>query len=454
MAADPLVDTLRAIVGEAHVLTDADLRATYETDWTRRFTGTARCVVRPANTAEVAAVLRACNDAGAAVVPQGGNTGLVGGGVPHSGEVVISLRRMNRVEALDAAGREVIVEAGVTAAALNEAAGVHGLTLGVDLASRQSATIGGMISTNAGGIHVLRHGMMRSQVMGLEFALTNGDVIDRLVAPSKDNTGYDLRHLMAGAEGTLGIVTRARLHLVPMMPARAVALAGFDSTDDAVALALAAKNQLADLEAAEFFVANGLELVRRHAKLTGPFAKDYAVYVLLEVAARVDPSAVFAEFLERETAGVDVAFATERADRERLWAYRERHTEAINAEGVPIKLDTAIPLPRLDEFLIEAPKVAHGACAGAQVVLFGHIADGSIHVNLLAESCDEEAVSDAVLRLVAKLGGSISAEHGIGVAKTPWLSLTRSAADIAAMRAIKSALDPGGIMNPSVLFGG
>ncbi len=453
MTTDPLVDSLSAIVGAANVLADRDQVASYESDWTRRFHGTARLVVRPANTSEVAAVIRAVAAAGASLVTQGGNTSLVGGGVPD-GDVVLSTARLKAVESIDASTGEAIVGAGVTCAALNDAASVHGLRLGVDLASRASATIGGMVATNAGGVNVLRYGMMRHQVLGLEFVLANGEVVDRLVGPSKDNTGYDLVHLLAGSEGTLAIITRVRVRLAPVFASNAVALLGFDSTDAAVGVVLAAKQQIGDLEAAEFFVADGLALVRKHTGLAAPFATDYPVYVLLEIANRVDTSDAFATFLDGvETAG-DIIFALDRADRDRLWAFRERHTEAINAEGVPVKLDTAIPLANLGRFLAEVPGVARAADLRARVVLFGHIAEGSIHVNLLGVEDHDEPVTTAVLELVAELGGSISAEHGIGIAKTPWLHLGRSAADIAAMRAIKQALDPGGVLNRRVIFGG
>ena len=449
--ADPLAATIRTIAGDANVFVDADMMSSYESDWTRRFHGHARMVIRPANTAEVAAVIRACAAAGASIVTQGGNTSLVGGGLPD-GDVVLSTARLGTIGAIDPAADEAIVGAGVTCAALNAAASANGLRLGVDLASRDSATIGGMVSTNAGGINVLRYGMMRAQVLGLEFVLANGEVVNRLVGPAKDNTGYDLVHLLAGSEGTLAIITRIRVRLVPVYAATAVALLGFDTTEAAISVVLAAKRLLPDLEAAEFFVADGLALVRKHTNMSSPFARAYPFYVLLEVASHLDTSNEFAAFLDGAVTGGDIAFATSRPDRARLWAYRERHTEAINAEGVPIKLDTAIPLGSIGRFLAEAPAVARAACPSARVVLFGHIAEGSIHVNLLGAEPNEDAVTTAVLELVAELGGSISAEHGIGIAKTPWLHLTRSAADIAAMRAIKHAMDPAGTLNRRVIF--
>ncbi|MBI5948758.1 MAG: FAD-binding oxidoreductase [Chloroflexi bacterium] len=443
---------LAAIVGAANVLTDADLRATYETDWTRRFTGSARLVVRPASTGEAAAVLRECTAAGAAVVPQGGNTGLVGGGVPRGGEVVLSTRRMQELGPVDTVAREVIVGAGVTLAQLNEHVRPHGLRLGVDLASRDSATLGGMVATNAGGINVLRHGMMRAQVAGVEAVLADGRVVSRLTGLKRDNTGYDLAGLLAGSEGTLAVMTRLRLRLVPSFPKVAVALMGMPDVAAAVDIAAMVRASLPSLNAAETFFAPGLELVCRHAGLAAPFAREYPVYLLLEAADINDPAPALAEVLAHVDAP-DTAFATEPRDRARLWAYRERHTEAISKEGVPHKLDVALPLASLPEFVERVGRAVTEADPGARAILFGHIADGNLHVNVLGPEPDDERVDEAVLRLVAGMGGSISAEHGIGVAKTRWLHLTRSAADIAAMKAVKAALDPKGTLNQGVIFG-
>jgi FAD/FMN-containing dehydrogenase len=447
-----LQDDLAAVAGHQHVITDSDLKASYETDWTRRFNGQALLVVRPASTAEVAAVLAACQAAGARVVPQGGNTGLVGGSVPRGGEVVLSTRRLTHIEPVEVAAGEVVAGAGVTAAALNAHTAEHGLRLGVDLASRDSATVGGMVATNAGGINVLRHGMMRAQVAGLEVVLADGRVIDRLQGLKRDNTGYDLAGLLAGSEGTLGVITRVRLRLVPVYAAHAVALLGLPNAAEVVRIAAAVRACLPVLHAAEIFLSEGLELVRKHARLAAPFASDYPAYLLLEAAAHADPAAALAEAIAKVAGDPPTAFATDPRDRARLWAYRERHTEAVNAESVPHKLDIALPLAAIPGFVDHVGPAITAACPGARQVLFGHIADGNLHVNILGAAPDDEAADEAVLQLVAALGGSISAEHGIGVAKARWLHLTRSAADIAAMRAIKAALDPAGTLNPGVIF--
>lgn len=449
---DTLASHLSALVGAEHVLTDPDLLATYETDWTRRYHGRARLVVRPGSTEEVAGVLRACAEAGAAVIPQGGNTGLVGGGVPRGGEVVLSLTRLTAIHDIDPVGGELTAGAGATAAAVQEAAGAHGWTLGVDLASRASATIGGMIATNAGGIRVLRYGGMRQQILGFEAVLADGTTLRRMAGLVKDNSGYDLGQLLAGSEGTLAVITAARLRLVPALPRRAVALLAFDSLAEALPAVARARAHLPSLEAAEAFFADGVDLVCRHAGLPLPFEAAHPCYVLLETASQRDETEMLVEVLGGIESARDSALATDRAQRERLWAYRERHTECINAEGVPHKLDVTLPASRLAEFEQEVRRVIADTVPGARPILFGHVSDGNLHVNILGLAPDDERADDAVLRLVASMGGSISAEHGIGVAKLPWLHLTRSEADIAAMRSIKRALDPANLLNPGVIF--
>jgi FAD/FMN-containing dehydrogenase len=445
-----LAERLAAICGVEHVLLDSDLKATYETDWTRRYSGNARLVVRPGGVDEVARVLVACGEAGAAVVPQGGNTGLVGGGVPRGGEVVLSLRRLTALGTVDTTGGEVTAGAGVTLAPLQEHVRAAGFNFGVDLASRDSATIGGMISTNAGGIRVLRYGPMRAQVIGIEAVRADGAVIRRMPGLSKDNSGYDLPGLLAGSEGTLAVVTQARLRLVPQFTARATALLALPSVDAALAV-VGHVRSLASLEAVELFFREGVELVCRHAGLARPFADDYPVYLLVECAARTDPTADLAGALA-DAVFSDSAIATERAQRERLWAYRERHTESINAEGVPHKLDVTVPLGRMSEFAAGVRGRLAAVVPEARAIIFGHVADGNLHVNVLGLAADDDRATDAVLRFVAELGGSISAEHGIGIAKARWLHLTRSPEDVATMRAIKQALDPGNVLNPGVIF--
>jgi FAD/FMN-containing dehydrogenase len=449
---DTLLDRLAAIVGERHVLTDPDLRAGYETDWTRRYRGSTPAVVRPASTGEVAAVIGLCRELGIAIVPQGGNTGLVGGGVPRNRELVLSLLRLDGVSDFDTGAGEVTAGAGVTLAALQETVRAHGWNFGVDLASRDSATIGGMVATNAGGIRVLRYGGMRHQLLGIEAVLASGAVVRRLPGLLKDNSGYDLPQLLAGSEGTLAVITAARLKLVPEQPRRAVALLAVDDVAAARRVVSTVRRALSSLEAAEVFFPEGLELVCRHAGVGPPFPAGHPCYLLLECAGQADESANLANVLARATGIRDSAMASDRPGRERLWAYRERHTESISAEGIPHKLDVTLPLGRLPEFERRVRGIIAAVEPDARPILFGHAGDGNLHVNILGLAPDDERPDDAVLRLVAELGGSISAEHGIGIAKMPWLHLTRSAADREAMRAIKRALDPAAILNPGVVI--
>ncbi len=443
---------LRTLVGDAHVITDPDLKASYESDWTRRFSGTARLVVRPANTAEVAAVVKACANEGQPLIPQGGNTGLVGASVPRGGEVVLSLSRLARSEPVDTMAAQVTAGAGVTIATVQQAARDAGLMYGVDLASRDSATVGGTIATNAGGLRVLRYGATRAQLMGIEAVLPNGEIIERMTGLAKDNTGYDLAGLLTGSEGTLAVVTRAILRLWNPPTSRATALVGVDSIAGAIAL-LGRVRGLASLDAIETFFDDGMALVCDHTGMNRPFPGAYPCYLLIECAGQSDPAEELASLLDGSPEVRAAAFAQERPQREALWRYREAHTESISANGVPHKLDVTLPLSRMVEFESAVRGAVEQATPGARAILFGHLGDGNLHVNVLGPADDDERADDAVLRLVASLGGSISAEHGIGVAKAPWLHLTRSPADIATMRAIKSALDPRGIMNPGAIFG-
>ena len=454
---DPLLATLAEIVGPAHVLTDPAMTASFETDWTRRFTGRAAAVVRPGSTDEVAAVMAALSGAGRPVVPQGGNTGLVGGSVPLHGEVVVSLRRLAAIDEVDVAAGQVTAGAGATPAAVDSAAARVGLAFGVDLAARDSATVGGMVATNAGGLRMFRYGGMRAQTAGIEAVLAGGRVISHLVGLAKDNTGYDLAGLLAGSEGTLAVITRLRLRLVPRLEHRTTGLLAFADADAALDALVTLRRLLpGTLEAVELFLADGVALVCDHLGLAPPFGRLDPVYLLVEVAGASDPTEELAEAVIGGVGdrALDGAVESEPAGRARLWRYREAHTEAINAAGVPVKLDVTLPFGELAGFLTAVSAAVGRAAPGARCVLFGHAGDGNVHVNVLGTEQPQRsaAVEDAVLRLVAGLGGSISAEHGIGVAKRPWLHLNRTPAEIDVFRAIKRALDPSGILNPHVLL--
>ena len=451
--ADPLLAALADVVGPAHVVTDPAMTAGYAVDWTGRFRGAARAVVRPGATAEVAEVLDRCRRAGAAVVPQGGNTGLVGGSVPLHGEVVLSLRRLAEVAAVDELAGQVTAASGTTLATVEARAAGSGLAFGVDLGARDSATIGGMIATNAGGLRLLRYGPMRAQVLGVEAALADGSVISHLGGLVKDNTGYDLAGLMCGSEGTLGVVTAARLRLVPAYERRVAALLAFPSTVAALEAVAHLRTTLPVLEAAELFFADGVELVCETLGMRPPFGEVHEAYVLAECADHGDPTPALAAAVDAlATPAAAVAVADDTPRRRDLWRYREGHTEALNIVGPPVKLDVTLPAGRLADFVPAVRAVASRIAPAARTYLFGHAADGNLHVNVVGVDPDDRAVEDAVLRLVASMGGSISAEHGVGTAKRAWLHLNRSDAELAAFRAIKRALDPDGVLNPHVLL--
>jgi FAD/FMN-containing dehydrogenase len=446
-----LIDALVAAVGERDVLVDDDVRASYETDWTRRFHGRARAVVRPGGAAEVAAVVAACREHGAAVVPQGGNTGMVGGGVPRDGEVVLSLGRLRELGEVDRATAQVTVGAGVTLAALQAHARAAGLDAGVDFGGRDSATVGGMVATNAGGIQAIRHGTVRARVAGLQAVLADGAIVDRRAGLLKDNAGYDLPALLVGSEGTLGVVTSVRWRLVPLLTARVAALVPLGSVAEVAALLARVRPALPSLHAAELMTDEGVQLVLDHLGASFPLARRSPAYLLLECAGYSDPTDELVSALDG--AGVeDAVVADESGERERLWRLREGYTEALNAAGIPHKMDVGVPLSELPRFVEDLGPVVERVAPGSMTIVFGHLGDGNVHVNVLGPDPDDDAVDEAVLRLAAACGGTISAEHGVGVAKARWLSLTRSDDELRAMKAIKRALDPDGILNPGAVL--
>jgi FAD/FMN-containing dehydrogenase len=445
-----LEHALAEVVGHGHVLTDPELTSSYERDYTGRYGGPARLVVRPANTREVAEVVRACAEHGAAIVPQGGNTGLVGGSVPRDREVLLSLRRLDELRDLDSAVGQVTVGAGATLAALQEAAHAAGEDAGLDFGARESCTIGGIVACDAGGARALRHGTARSHVVGMEAVLADGSIVSRMKGLTKDNAGYDLPALLVGSEGTLGIITRVRWRLVPQLPSRVAMLVPLSSASEAAELLACLRVTAPSLESCDFFLDDGLELVLAHQRRQSPIRERAPFYVLAEGAARYDPTEELAEALER--AGVeDALVADDTASREGLWKIREGHTDAINAAGIPHKLDVGVPLAALDGFLASVRDVAAEA-GGERVVLFGHLGDGNVHVNVLGAAPEDARVDDAVLELTLRCGGTISAEHGVGIEKAGWLERARGAAEVEAMRALKRALDPYDLVNPGVVL--
>jgi FAD/FMN-containing dehydrogenase len=340
--------------------------------------------------------------------------------------------------------------AGATIAGVQAAARQAGWDYGVDWAARDTATVGGSIATNAGGVRVLRYGDTRAQLLGVEAVLADGSIVSHLGGLLKDNTGYHLPSLVCGSEGSLAVVTAARLALVPRCHERVVALLGFGTVERALEACASLRRRLPSLEAAELFFADGVALVCEQLALPPPPIAA-PVYLLVECANHVDPSAALAR--EVEHAGVDdAAVAVEPPQRAALWRYREDHTEAINAIGPPHKLDVTLPQHALAAFCSDVRGLIASVSPSSRVWLFGHAADGNIHVNVTGVRPGDDRIDDAVLRLVVDRGGSISAEHGIGTAKKRWLPLNRSPAELAAMRSIKHALDPHGILNPNVLL--
>jgi FAD/FMN-containing dehydrogenase len=451
MGIDAALAEIVDVVSPVHVLADAESKAGYEVDWTRRFAGSTPAVARPGSVGEVAAVVEICRRHGVAIVPQGGNTGMVGGGVPLDGELVLSTRRLTGRLEIDRLSRQVIAGAGVTVEAVQQAAAAAGLRYPVDFGARGSATIGGSIATNAGGINLVRYGGTREQLVGVEAVLGTGSVVRRMGGLIKDNTGYHLPSLLCGSEGTLGVITEARLRLVAATPEHAVAMVAMESVEAAVA-AVARWRSLASLEAVELLFDECMELVLGAFQLARPLATRAPVYVLIELSGDADPGEDLAIAVGGVDGVLDAVVASDSARRQALWRLREEQAAAIQTVGVPHKYDVTIPQSALAAFTARAREVVSWVDPGARVWMFGHVGDGNLHVNVTGVAPDSVAVDLAVYELVVAFEGSISAEHGIGTAKARYLPLDRDPAELTAMRAIKSALDPDRILNPNVLF--
>lgn len=462
-----LLDSLAAVVGPAHVLkTTADM-APYLRDWRNRYQGSAQCVVRPGSTQEVSAVVAACAAAGVGIVPQGGNTGLVGGGIPGKGEVLVSLTRLNRIRSLDVDNNTITVEAGVILQQVQEAAAAANRLFPLSLAAEGSATIGGNISTNAGGVQVLRYGNMRELVLGLEVVLPDGRVWNGLRALRKDNTGYDLKHLFIGAEGTLGLVTAAVLKLFPRPQAQLTAWLAVPSPAAAVTLLGRLRERCGErVTAFELMGQTPLDMVRRHLpQVQQPLAQPHAWQVLLELGDtwREAPlaemlNAVLEPLLE-EGIVLDAALASNDTQALALWQVRESIPEAQKIEGYSIKHDISMPVSAIAPFIEQAGIALEKAFPQIRIVCFGHIGDGNLHYNLSPRSGDDTlflnhtaAINRIVHDLVHGFGGSISAEHGIGQLKISELKHYKNALELDMMRALKHAIDPAAIMNPGKLF--
>lgn len=465
-----LIAALQLIVGDKHVLTSEFDRAPFELDWRGRYKGQALCVVGPGDTAEVAAVVRACAQHGVAMVPQGGNTGLVGGGVPLEGgnEVVITLSRLNRVRAIDPANNTLTVEAGCTLAAVQAAAAEHDRLFPLSLAAEGSCQIGGNLASNAGGVQVLRYGNTRDLTLGLEVVLPDGQIWDGLRGLRKDNTGYDLKHLFIGAEGTLGIITAAVLKLFPMPRTRAVAWVALASAAEVINLLGNVRAACGErLTAFEIVGRPALELVLQHiARSVDPLRERAACYALIELsdpAADADLQTSLQGVLatEMEAGRIhDAVLAASDAQAQALWSLRENISEAQRLEGISIKHDIAVPISRIPDFLARTDAALCEAFPDVRIVAFGHAGDGNLHYNLSKPAATDNAafiaqtvaVNRIVHDIVHELGGSISAEHGLGQLKRDEITRYKSPVEMALMRSIKQALDPQGLMNPGKLL--
>ena len=455
-----LIQRLAAIVGAGQVLHEPADLAPYVHDWRGRYHGAAQCVVRPGSTQEVAAVVRVCAEAGVPIVPQGGNTSLCGASTPDaSGQaVVLSLGRMQQIAAVDGQNNTILVEAGCTLAAVQAAARAADRLFPLALASEGTCQIGGNLSTNAGGVQVLRYGNTRELTLGLEVVLANGEIWNGLRGLRKDNTGYDLKHLFIGAEGTLGIITRAVLKLFPLPKRQVTCWLNVASPAAAVDLLNRAKTTFdAQLTAFELISETALGLVLRHIPQMQRPGGMSPWYVLAEFSEAA-PVAVEQWLAERLATGEvsDGVLAQSEAQAQRLWALRENISEAQKIEGISIKHDIAVPVSRLADFLAQADALLAQAFPGIRVVAFGHVGDGNLHYNLSKPNADanqallirQAEVNGLVHDLVHALNGSISAEHGIGQLKRAEILRYKSPVEMALMRSIKQALDPNGLMNP------
>lgn len=463
---DAVLRRFGEVVGPQHAITDPAQQLPYLREWRDRYAGRAALVVRPGSTKEVAQTMRIASEAGVCVVPQGGNTGLVGGQIPSPDgtQIVLSLGRLTKVREIDHAGTAMIVEAGVTLADAQSAAEEAGRFFPLSLASEGSCQVGGVLATNAGGVGVLAYGNARALALGLEVVLADGQIWDGLRTLKKDNTGYDLRDLFIGSEGTLGIITAAALKLFPRPAEQATAFVALsDVTSVASLFQMAEAHAHASLSAFEFMNRLTLDLVLRHIPGTRlPFGQTAPWYVLLEISS-AEQDGRASETMERlltraSERGVitDAVLAQSVQQAQGLWRLREAASEAQKPEGGSIKHDVSVPVARIPEFLEKAAPIVQKVCPGARPVTFGHFGDGNVHYNVSQPPGMDKAeflalwepMAEAVHELVAATAGSISAEHGIGQMKRAALPHFKSAVEMDLMRKIKAALDPKGILNP------
>ena len=466
-----LLSRLADLLGPKGFATDDDVLAPWLSDWRGKYHGRTPAMLSPATTNEVAAAVRLCADDGVAIVPQGGNSGMVGGATPDASgdQLLLSTRRLNRIRAIDTTAGLAIAEAGVILENFHNAALAQGLRFPLTLGGKGSATVGGLVSTNAGGTQVLRHGTMRALVAGVEAVLPDGSIFDGLAPLKKDNRGYDLRHLFCGAEGTLGIVTAATLRLVPAAQDRATAWIGLESPDHALLLLRQLDAAIgAPLEGFEIVPHGCLDAVLRHIPQTRhPLGGDHPWYALVELAG--EKADVLSSRLETQLAialqnGLidDVVIAKNDRESEDFWRLRDSISEAERAEGPAIQHDVSVPVDLMPRFIADNPARLTATFPGARALSFGHLGDGNVHHHVQPPADSDgpawlaahgEDASRLVYRHVIELGGSISAEHGIGQMKRDLFAALDSPARLAALRAIKAGLDPAGLFNPGKLIG-
>ena len=445
---------LKSLLGSGRISEDADIIKTYSDDWTGRYRGFARAVISPESIDEVAEILNWCSTNQVGVVPQGGNTGMVGGSTPLNGELIISLRKMKNVNFSDTNDNQIVAEAGATLLEIQNLALERSMIYGVDFAARDSATIGGTIATNAGGLNVLRYGTTRRQIISVEAVTGTGEIIGNLNGLDKDNTGYHLPSLLCGSEGTLAIVTRAKLRLRPKPKENVSILFGLDTIQDAVNLTEACVSTSTEIIACELFFQKGVDLVREAYDLQPLWNNRNSIYLLCEFAGdlgvldRLNEN-VLGEMLRTHDS---ILVATSDRERQRLWQYRELHTLAISNKGIPLKLDVTIPLGNLTHFLDSIATICGNINPLSIPYVFGHSADGNMHLNILQSEPNVAEMEEEILKFVVSLDGSISAEHGIGRAKAPYLHLQRNEEEIRLFREMKKSFDPKGILNPDVIF--
>jgi FAD/FMN-containing dehydrogenase len=463
MVSPEILARLKSVVGEKGYAEAPDEIAPHLVEWRGTWCGHTPLLLKPESTAEVSAILSLCNETRTPVVPQGGNTGLVGGQIPLGGEILLHLGRLNRIRRIDARAMSTIAEAGVVLADLQRAADDAEAYFPLSLAAEGSATIGGTLSTNAGGVNVLRYGSARALALGLEVVLADGRVLDMLRLLHKDNTGYDLKQLFIGAEGTLGVITAAVLKLFPKPETVVTALVAIHTPEAAVALLRGLQQATgALLSAFEFFPRAGLELVLTHIPETrDPFALPSPWYVLVEagggttIPLRDIVQTALASAIE-EGLATDATVALSEAQRAALWRLRESFSEAQKREGASLKHDVSVPVDAIPELIGRGSAAAEAFLPGIRPVPFGHLGDGNVHFNFSAPKMADarsflshrEEIARVVHDLAASLGGSISAEHGLGVMKRDEILRYRSTAELETMRTLKRALDPNNILNP------